>query len=700
MKMLLTGIMLSFLLMHTPVGIAWSGVSYDFDTASSFNLAWYGSNSTSLLGRWGIKAGDLNGDGIQDIAMAEYLADTQGRTNNGVVYVIYGHINTSTGTVKNITSAFNVRIDGAENSANLGVVDILDVNGDNQEDIVLRGGYKLYFIYGPLPDGTGNIIDLNTSSNYNLRILGPSEVTSVGFRLADVNDDGDKDFLIEAIQADKNGLDSGSLYVVYGPPPGGTGNDKNMDNVSDFNLRFDGHTTYQDLGYVRVGDLNADGKPDIVIMAQNADQNGNNSGSVYVSTGPFPGTTGNIIAMSDSNNWMVRFNGQAATAAFGRTCEIADVNADGYNDIIIGAYMTTTLSRTYNGAIYVIYGPLNMNHESRSMDTSSNYNVRFDGNQTWAYLPMSMWTKDTNNDGVEDLVMTSRYNSGDYGIVYIVHGGTDWPAGTGTTKDMAASSSYSVKYRSPDNTDDFLGQTIILEDMDGDGTCDIVISRMGEGDTADYYPSYTTCRRGSTYEGMAYVFYGPTPAGTGNSKNLATDYDIRYIGACHMTGRYMAAADLDGDGIKELVISNSQWDVPNSCQGRVYLVSTANPAPKITSPYLFTNVTDPTVEWTSVSGATNYRIQVDETPIFSSPLYDDTLAATSKGLSGLTNAETYYARVKSTDGDYQRWGPIVTFTIDTTAPVPGLISPGDASGTHPVVDTSTPTFKWSEGSTE
>ena len=167
-----------------------------------------------------------------------------------------------------------------------------------------------------------------------------------------------------------------------------------------------------------------------------------------------------------------------------------------------------------------------------------------------------------------------------------------------------------------------------------------------------------------------------------------------------MTGKFIAAGDLDGDGIKEIAMSSYQSDIPNQCHGRVYLVSTANPAPKITSPDLFTNVTNPTVEWTSVSGATNYRIQVDETPIFSSPVTDDTVAATTKDLSGLINAETYYARVKSTDGDYQRWGPIVTFTVDTTAPVPGLISPGDASGTHPAVDTSTPTFKWSEGSTE
>lgn len=697
----LTATIVLSLLIWLPAEFAWpAGVSYNLAINSDFNTAWNGSGTETLLGRYGPKVGDLNGDGIDDIIMPEYRADTQARTNNGVIYIAYGSISTATGTVKIASDTFNVRIDGPQTNSYLGqAIWIEDVNEDGVQDIIMRCVADLYFIYGPLPDGTGNILNLSENSDYNLRITPPSGVSYMNFAFGDINNDQIGDIFAQVPEADNAGTDSGSLYVLYGPPPAGPGAQKDMITADDFNLRFDGSSAGDKFGDVRLGDLNGDGALDLLTIASYAHLDGIDTGAVYISTGPFPSGTGNIFDMGDQKNWVVCFGGEDDNdrVGYGNRTQIADLNADGDNDVIIGAYYGDTLSRLDNGIVYVIYGPFTY-ADHPILDLGSHYNVRFDGAVAYEYLPYMLRISDTNNDDVDDLLILAAWSDqgiADKGVVYIIYGGSDWPSGTGNAKDLSVSSNYNVRFQPYNNSYEYLGRSVILEDLDGDGISDIVLGSSGNDD------DYADCVC-DTYKGRTYVFYGPTPAGTGNTINFdAGDYHIQYIGGCNRAGDWIAAGDLDGNGIKDILISNHISSMPYSCAGRVYAVSTANPAPKITSPGLFTKVTDPTVTWTSVSGASTYHIQVDDDPSFGSPLYDEDVVATSKDLSGLANGESYYVHVRSTDGNFTRYGAILSFTVDTTAPTaPTLYQPGDATGTHPAVGTQTPEFDWSDTTSE
>ena len=249
-----------------------------------------------------------------------------------------------------------------------------------------------------------------------------------------------------------------------------------------------------------------------------------------------------------------------------------------------------------------------------------------------------------------------------------------------------------------------------LRDVDRDGVMDIVMTFHGYN-ASNFVPWQTdACSNG---QGIVAVFHGPLLSGTANILWITTHMDRYFIpgGDCNgfNTGEQMQMgsyplpmADFNGDGQLDLVLSRYMYDGAFSNQGRVWVVSEALSSAKITAPLLFTNTTSPTIAWNTVSGASSYRMQLGTDPLFLSPLSDQTVGTNSADVSGLSNASSYYVRVKATNGNYfDRWGPTATFTVDTTAPTaPTLITPGDDSDTHPAIGTQTPAFDWTDASSE
>ncbi|MDB5470723.1 MAG: hypothetical protein JWR84_2283 [Caulobacter sp.] len=101
--------------------------------APSATSGFIGGNSGSALG-------DVNGDGIDDLAIGNYFA-TNGVTENGSVYVIFGRNNwasTPTLAVTSLDGTNGFRIDGEANMDRLdGVGTVGDVNGDGVDDIIV-----------------------------------------------------------------------------------------------------------------------------------------------------------------------------------------------------------------------------------------------------------------------------------------------------------------------------------------------------------------------------------------------------------------------------------------------------------------------------------------------------------------------------------------------------------------------------------
>ncbi|MDI6792661.1 MAG: Ig-like domain-containing protein [bacterium] len=114
-----------------------------------------------------------------------------------------------------------------------------------------------------------------------------------------------------------------------------------------------------------------------------------------------------------------------------------------------------------------------------------------------------------------------------------------------------------------------------------------------------------------------------------------------------------------------------------------------------------TNDNTPTLQWRAVTGATEYGLQVDNNPDYSSPVINITRPG---GTTSYTVTEpladgTYYWRMRAKDGagNWTGWIQVNaspgSFTIDTIAPdAPALISPNNYSR----IKDQTPFFDWSD----
>jgi FG-GAP repeat len=392
-------------------------------------------------------AGDVNGDGIDDLIVSENVRSSMNSSPTGKSYVVFGR---STGLPKTLNvSTLNGRNGFViqEASGNLSGASASragDVNGDGIDDLIIGvplansgagiASGKVYVVNGRKAGFPSTLIVSTfpgAASDSAFALVGDKTFDRLGASVSsagDVNGDGFDDLIIGAPSVDANGQASaGKSYIVFG----GKGARRPVLSISfDFGTTINGIAEGDASGFSvsGAGDVNGDGIDDLIIGAPAADVDDTNSGQSYVVFGSKTGLpdTLNLSALNGNNGFAI--NGIAGRDLSGFSVSGAgDVNGDGIDDLIIGTFSTISEGTTNAGQSYVIFGNKTGFPASLTptiLDGNNGFIVNGVGDSDGLGRSVS-GAGDVNGDGIDDLIIgapNSSANGNRSGQSYVIFG--------------------------------------------------------------------------------------------------------------------------------------------------------------------------------------------------------------------------------------------------------------------------------------
>ncbi len=354
------------------VGAAY--VLFGSETPSSVDLLDPGKAGFRIVGNaaydwtgWSVaSAGDVNGDGYDDVVLGAPFVDGSSEGDVGAAYVVFGSAEPTDVDLASITVE-GIRIDGIAGYDWTGnsVAGAGDINADGYSDVIVGAPYAdapgrddagvSFVIFG---SDKPSDVDLAALTTEGVRIDGAAEFDLSGTSVAgagDVNADGYPDVLIGAYKADVvGGWDGGATFVVFGSEKPA---DLDLASLSGRGFRIDGVAQNDQSGWAvaGAGDVNHDSYADILIGAPKADNNDRtNSGSSYIVFGSEEPDHVDLAALGERG---FRIDGAAAGDTTGRSVSgIGDINSDTLRDVIVGSPFAAPNSRTNAGSSFVVYG--------------------------------------------------------------------------------------------------------------------------------------------------------------------------------------------------------------------------------------------------------------------------------------------------------------------------------------------------------
>ena len=420
-----------------------------------------------------------------------------------------------------------------------------------------------------------------------------SDQSGYSVAVADLNRDGKADIVIGAPYNDPAGrTDAGAAYVVWGKTDttpvylsniaGGNGGFKMWGQAANdhagtgVSTVYDSNTTWTDvLVNAALNDVptrNAWIGPGGVWSASApAAQDG---GATYVVWPNGSGQGGHAyidLAYVNAGNGDVgyKINGDNTQDRVAAVAAIADQNNDGKADILIGSPLHDDGANADTGAVFVDFAK----HDGYTADLYSIDKLQKDGfiiigNNAGDHAGTAVASiADLNGDGKADIIVGAPGNDGggiDAGAAYVV-----WGRSTTTAVNLRDDGTVYGGFKIiGESAGDQAGYAVgAIADLNGDGKQEIVVSAVYNDGL------------GRTDAGAVYVVYGKS-----DTTNVKLSDVAKGIGGFKIIGEDAAAngdlagisvtsvADLNGDGMADLVIGATYADPNGQDSGAAYVV--------------------------------------------------------------------------------------------------------------------------------
>ncbi len=462
--------------------------------ANGFTI--YGEKLTRETGFSVNNAGDVNGDGINDLIIGAkgnydpwYGTKKEYKIIKGAAYVVFGK---SSGFAPNIdlgllngSNGFAVRNDNPSTNFPWTGYDVSsagDINGDGIDDLMVSDPYRhssygveighTYFIFGR---NSGFPAEFNLSTlngNNGFTLIGISNYESSGTSIAsigDINGDGYGDI---AVITSGSGAINGKCYVIYGKS-GGFPKVLRTNELNGTNgFTIEGNAPVGKIGrsVAGLGDVNGDGISDIGIGTYN-DSGQVRKYIVFGRSSNFPAIF-NISSLNGNNGFAIE-NSTSPLASYTGVAKAGDINNDGINDIAItGQYIL--FGRTVFPALF----------DLNNLDGTNGFTIK-----NASIGEKFGFAGDFNSDGIDDYFVQSSSD------VTILFGKKNWTANA----DMHIEKKLNISF--PYNSEcsaNFAG------DINNDGVSDIIIGTA--------FKSYDL--KINQNPGMSFVVFGKKTADT------------------------------------------------------------------------------------------------------------------------------------------------------------------------------------------
>ncbi|MEZ6196772.1 MAG: hypothetical protein R3F20_13770 [Planctomycetota bacterium] len=393
----------------------------------------------------------------------------------------------------------------------------LDFDGDGTRDLAVSSvGFPNVLLRGIVQVFSG--IDFAEIARVASDTDGDSLGYSIG-RQSDANGNGRDQLLVGLRDGDLGGIDFGSIRVVQ----------LRVTELSDVGVigAEQGDAAGDWFGHqvASVGDVNGDGTADYAV------------GSRFASFMSAPSSGRLTIFDGSDDSILHRIEGAGGGDEIGREIAgIGDVNGDGFDDFIVGSRSVDAVGFD-SGAVYVISGA---HIAGNPGGTSQLSNAGTSGAELHVFVGLSGDSiglaianlGDLDQDGLDDLGISSRHGAASFGEVFVVSGAyvVTAPVSSSTLNSGHAGL---IHYLQGTEAHGIFGQSIANVGLiDGDPVPDFAVGELDASGGA----------------GKLHIF-------SGSSAAPIQVFEAPYL--AHMGRSIVGVGDLDGDGRDELAVSGS-----------------------------------------------------------------------------------------------------------------------------------------------